>query len=499
MFSLLDAPAEVSPGGDHAGAQPRRPRRAARARLVLISRPARASSSTMWSSSCRRARRSRSSARAGRESPRSPPCSCAWPTRPTAGSRSGASTSHPARPRTGVASWLGFRSSPTLLRGTVAENIALGVPSASDDEIRAAAASAGADEFIRALPQGYETIVGDGGRPVSTGERRRIALARAFLRDAPLVILDEPTADLDPASAELIAEAVERPPGRSHGAADSPPARARPGGADRVVRARGRQGGGVTTTLRRLLALAAAPRGRLALSVLLGALTVLFGVGLMATAGYLISRAAERPAILSLTVAIVARALLRPRAAAHPLPRAPRLSRPRLPRARQRAPWPLPADRAPGARSARGLPEGRSPFANGGRRRRAPEPPPARRRSAARRARRRRRVVGVAAAVLPSAALVLTAGLLAGGIAVPAVAGWLWRAAPAAARPRRGASCRPSSSRSANAAPELAVYGREERRTRPCASRRRRARTAGSPRRARRWTRRRPRRCSSSG
>ena len=56
---------------------------------------------------------------------------------------------------------------------------------------------------------GYETLVGDGGRPLSAGERRRIALARAFLRDAPLVVLDEPTADLDPESAALVARALE--------------------------------------------------------------------------------------------------------------------------------------------------------------------------------------------------------------------------------------------------------------------------------------------------
>ena len=68
--------------------------------------------------------------------------------------------------------------------------------------MREAAALAGADAFVRALPDGYETVVGDGGRPLSAGERRRIALARAFLRDAPLVVLDEPTADLDPESAE---------------------------------------------------------------------------------------------------------------------------------------------------------------------------------------------------------------------------------------------------------------------------------------------------------
>src|SRR5262249_62126275 len=63
---------------------------------------------------------------------------------------------------------------------------------------------------VRRLPDGYETLVGDGGRPLSAGERRRLALARAFLRDAPLVVLDEPTADLDPESAALVADAVER-------------------------------------------------------------------------------------------------------------------------------------------------------------------------------------------------------------------------------------------------------------------------------------------------
>jgi thiol reductant ABC exporter CydD subunit len=99
---------------------------------------------------------------------------------------------------------------PTLFRGTLAENIRLGDASADDERVRAAAELAGADAFIRALPDGYETVVGDGGRPLSAGERRRVALARAFVRDAPLVILDEPTADLDPASAERIGEAVGR-------------------------------------------------------------------------------------------------------------------------------------------------------------------------------------------------------------------------------------------------------------------------------------------------
>jgi ATP-binding cassette, subfamily C, bacterial CydD len=99
---------------------------------------------------------------------------------------------------------------PTIFRGTVADNIRLGDGHASERRIRDAAVLAGADRFVEALPSGYETIVGDGGRPLSAGERRRIALARAFVRDAQLVILDEPTADLDRTSAEVVAEAVER-------------------------------------------------------------------------------------------------------------------------------------------------------------------------------------------------------------------------------------------------------------------------------------------------
>jgi len=99
---------------------------------------------------------------------------------------------------------------PTVFRGSVTDNIRLGVRRASRSRTREAAMLAGADRFIRALPSGYETVVGDGGRPLSAGERRRIALARAFLRDAPFVILDEPTADLDPVSAAVVAEAVER-------------------------------------------------------------------------------------------------------------------------------------------------------------------------------------------------------------------------------------------------------------------------------------------------
>jgi thiol reductant ABC exporter CydD subunit len=99
---------------------------------------------------------------------------------------------------------------PTMFRATVAENIRLGAPGASDQLVHEAAAMAGASEFISALPEGYATVIGDGARSLSPGERRRIGLARAFLRDAPLVILDEPTADLDHRNVSLVAAAVRR-------------------------------------------------------------------------------------------------------------------------------------------------------------------------------------------------------------------------------------------------------------------------------------------------
>jgi thiol reductant ABC exporter CydD subunit len=108
--------------------------------------------------------------------------------------------------------WLPQR--PSLLRGTVAENVALGEPQAGLERIRAAAVLAGADDFVRSLPDGYGTVVGEGGRPLSAGQARRLALARVFLRDAPLVVLDEPTAHLDGESAERVAAAIESRRGR---------------------------------------------------------------------------------------------------------------------------------------------------------------------------------------------------------------------------------------------------------------------------------------------
>jgi thiol reductant ABC exporter CydD subunit len=99
---------------------------------------------------------------------------------------------------------------PTLLHASIADNIRLGDPEASERRVREAALLAGARDFIAALPDGYATVVGDGGRVLSTGERRRIGLARVFLRDAPLVILDEPAADLDPWSVAIVSSAVRR-------------------------------------------------------------------------------------------------------------------------------------------------------------------------------------------------------------------------------------------------------------------------------------------------
>jgi thiol reductant ABC exporter CydD subunit len=98
---------------------------------------------------------------------------------------------------------------PYLFTGSAADNIALGQPGASRAAIGRAARLAGAAEFIDSLPSGYDTPLGERGLRLSAGQRQRIVLARAFLRDAPLLLLDEPTAHLDPAGARLIASTLD--------------------------------------------------------------------------------------------------------------------------------------------------------------------------------------------------------------------------------------------------------------------------------------------------
>ncbi len=100
--------------------------------------------------------------------------------------------------------------SPRLFHGTVLDNILLGRPDADMGAVETAARNAGAEAFIRRLPGGWEAPVGESGLGLSGGQVQRIALARAFLRDAPLVIFDEPTASLDTESEQAIARAIER-------------------------------------------------------------------------------------------------------------------------------------------------------------------------------------------------------------------------------------------------------------------------------------------------
>ena len=97
-----------------------------------------------------------------------------------------------------------------LFSGTIRENIAFGRRNATEQEIVAAAVTAYADEFIQRLPDGYDTLVAERGSSLSGGEKQRIAIARAVLRDTPILILDEPTSSLDAASERLVIDALER-------------------------------------------------------------------------------------------------------------------------------------------------------------------------------------------------------------------------------------------------------------------------------------------------
>ncbi|WP_066929585.1 thiol reductant ABC exporter subunit CydD [Streptomyces sp. NBRC 110611] len=231
---------------------------------------------------------------------------------------------------------------PQLFAGSIAENVRLVRPDADDAAVRTALADAGALDFIDALPDGMATRLGESGAGLSAGQRQRLALARAFLADRPILLLDEPTANLDGETEEAIVAAVRRlavdrtvllvvhrpallavadrmvrlpdpaaVPGpaavsRETAGSASPtsaPLPAVEASDGETAPASGPAGGPVLTRLRRM---ARARRARFALALLLGSLALGSAVGLMATSGWLISRAAQQPPVLYLMVAVTA-------------------------------------------------------------------------------------------------------------------------------------------------------------------------------------------------